>query len=306
MIRRWKIDLIHIHETIAGFFFTKIARIFRIPLVSQIHTFGSKQPEWPNLVRILLKKTEISTIHSSNTVILLCTEAQNDVVTNYGCSPEKIVIIPNAVDFERFSSIRSTKKRNNKDKPLLISFIGRLTESKGLPYLIYAIQRLKMSNDELPPFNVKIAGDGPLKDKLEYFVHKLGLSDQIRFMGYIKDIKPLLDSTDIFVLPSLYEGIPLALLEAMASGCAVIGSEVGGIPDIIKNTHTGFLVKSGDSKVLANRISLLLKDDELRTKLGKSGCEQVRKNFRWDNIVQAISQIYNHISLSKINRLERY
>ena len=115
LIRRWKIDIIHVHETVAGFFFSKIARIMKIPLIGQIHTFGSKQPEWPNLGRILLEKTENISVRSADTVILLCREARDDVIALYGCPPNKIEIIPNAVDFERFKRINVTQNRFGED-----------------------------------------------------------------------------------------------------------------------------------------------------------------------------------------------
>ena len=302
MIRRWKINIIHVHETIAGFFFGTISKIFKIPLVSQIHTFGSKQPEWPNVGRIILKKTEDVTIRFADVVILLCTEARNDVITRYGCPPEKIEVIFSAVDFERFASVKTAQNSSVKNNELLITFVGRLTESKGLHYLIDAIKYLKTSNSELAPFKVIIAGDGPLKKELEDFIRKSELTDQISLLGHITKIESLLASTDIFVLPSLYEGFPLALLEAMASGCAIIGSNAGGIPDIITNSNTGFIVNRGDSRALAERIKLLLIDKELRLKLGKSGREHVRTKFRWVNTARSIYQIYKRICLSKMNQ----
>lgn len=302
MIRRWKINIIHVHETIAGFFFGIISKIYKIPLVSQIHTFGSYQPEWPKIGRILLKKTEEITIRFADTVILLCTEARNEVITRYGCPPEKIEVIFSAVDFERFASIKTAQNSSVKDNELLITFVGRLTESKGLHYLIDAIKHLKTSNSELVPFKVIIAGDGPLKKELEDFIHKSGLTDQISLPGHITKIESLLASTDIFILPSLYEGFPLALLEAMASGCAIIGSNAGGIPDIITNSNTGIIVNRGDSRALAERIKLLLIDKELRLKLGMSGREHVRKKFRWVNTARSIYQIYKRICLSKMNQ----
>ncbi len=298
MIRRWKIDIIHVHETIAGFFFSIIAKIYKTPLVGQIHTFGSKQPEWPNIGRILLKKTEEITIRSADVVILLCSEARNDVISQYGCPPKKIKVIPNAVDFERFTNVITTQYSSLKDKELLITFIGRLTESKGLPYLIEAIKHIKTSNDELAAFNVIIAGDGPIKTELEDLVRKSGLTDLVSFPGHIIEIESVLAITDVFILPSLYEGFPLSLLEAMASGCAVIGSDAGCIPDIITNSNTGFIVKRGDSRALAERIKLLLCNKELRLKLGKNGREHIRKKYRWANIVRSISHIYKRIYLS--------
>ena len=302
MIRRWKINIIHVHETIAGFFFGTISKIFKIPLVSQIHTFGSKQPEWPNVGRIILKKTEDVTIRFADVVILLCTEARNDVITRYGCPPEKIEVIPSAVDFERFASVKTAQNSSVEDQELIITFVGRLTESKGLHYLIKAIKHLKTSSNELTSFKVIIAGDGPLKKELENIIHKSGLSDIVSLPGHITEIESLLASTRIFILPSLYEGFPLALLEAMASGCAVIGSDAGGIPDIITNAKTGFIVNRGDFRALAERIRLLLSDIELREKLGKSGREHVHKKFRWVNTARSISQIYKRLYLSKMNQ----
>jgi len=302
MMRRWKIDIIHVHETIAGFFFSILAKIFKIPLVGQIHTFGSKQPEWPKTGRILLKKTEEITIRSADAVILLCSEARNDVISQYRCPPKKIEVIPNAVDFERFTRIKSIQNSSIEDTALLITFIGRLTESKGLPYLIEAIKHLKSSSSGLASYKVIIAGDGPMKKELEDLVRKSGLTDQVSLPGHITEIESLLALTDIFILPSLYEGFPLALLEAMASGCAVIGSDAGGIPDIITNSNIGFIVKRGDSRALAERIKLLLSDKELRVKLGKNGREHIRKKYKWTNIVRSISQIYKRIYLSKMNQ----
>jgi len=129
---------------------------------------------------------------------------------------------------------------------------------------------------------------------LEELISELKLDNRVRLMGTIphEQIAGFLNLADVFVLPSLSEGLGIAIIEAMACGIPVIGTNVDGIPDIIKDNDNGVLVPPGDAEALAGAIDKLLQDEELRGKLAVRGLEEVEQRFQWENIYQQVRQVY--------------
>ena len=184
-----------------------------------------------------------------------------------------IQVIPNGIDISRFTNGRLRSPSDT----VRILFVSRLILRKGLQFLIEAVpEMLKQAKN---PFIIKIVGDGPDKKILTAQIERLGIRDPFRFYGYIEHEKLpeyYLDA-DIFVLPSLAEGMPNVILEAMGSGLAVVATSVAGSEELVHHGANGFLVAPRDSQALSEALIVLINDQALRDRMGQRGKEIARK-----------------------------
>jgi len=201
-----------------------------------------------------------------------------------------IKIIPNGVDLEIFKP----KERIDNKKDKIILTVSRLVKKNGIDDLIKAGQYLYF------PFKIIIIGIGPDEEKLKKLAKDLKIQDKVIFQGQVKynELSKYYALADVFVRPSLSEGLGNVFLEAMACGLPIIGTKVGGIPDFLKDPSTGsgqatgLFCKVNDPKDIAEKIKEILKDDNLRKALSKNGLELVREKYSWDKIAQQMENIY--------------
>lgn len=174
---------------------------------------------------------------------------------------------------------------------VVLGTAGRLVPMKGIVYLIRALVDLR----DLPGITLEIAGAGPELHTLEREVCSLGLSHQVKFLGWRTDVSALLARWDVYVQPSLGEPFGIAALEAMASGLPVVGTSAGGLSELVEHSKTGWLVPQRDPTALADRIRTLILAPEERRKMGAAGRERVRESFSVAHMVRSISGIYEEI-----------
>ena len=167
-------------------------------------------------------------------------------------------------------------RRSHAPSEIILGTAGRLVELKGIEYLLRAAAALRR---EFPALRVEIAGSGPQREKLEEAVAHAGLEGQVKFLGWIDDLPSVLSRWDVFVMPSLEEGFPIAALDAMAAGLPVVATSVGGVPELIEDGKTGCLVPPRDAEALASRLRLLLCNPELRVSMGAAAYARVRDHF---------------------------
>ena len=180
---------------------------------------------------------------------------------------------------EARASLWGTERR-----PIILT-VARLDKQKGHCYLLQAAAKI-------PDALFVFAGDGPERLSLETQVRDLGLSDRVVFLGYRHDVVDLLDSCDLFVLPSLYEGLPLSILEAMAASKPVIASAIAGNDEVIIDGQTGLLVPPSAPIALAHAIEMLLSDPVLAQRLAFAGRERIYREFSVGTMVQRVTRIY--------------
>ncbi len=198
-----------------------------------------------------------------------------------------IHVIPNGVDMHRFTNGHARVPANE----VRILFVSRLIMRKGLQFLIKAIPMVCEQTNV--PFLIKVVGDGPDKDKLITQIDDLGVNKSFRFYGYVDHEKLpeyYLDA-DIFVLPSLAEGMPNVVLEAMGSGLPVVATKVPGSEELVHHGENGFLVDSGDSQALARALTKLINDRALREKMGRAA-KDIVKNYTWETIAEQYIALY--------------
>ena len=172
-------------------------------------------------------------------------------------------------------------------RPVVLT-VARLDEQKGHRYLLEAAA-------QVPEAQFVLAGDGPLRATLEAQARSLGVEDRVKFLGYRSDIADLLADCDVFVLPSLYEGLPLSILEAMSAGKPVIATHIGGTDEAVIAGETGLLVPPADSAALAAAIRSLLTDRPLAQRLATAGRARVAQEFSAAKMVQQVIAVYDEL-----------
>jgi len=185
-----------------------------------------------------------------------------------------------------------------------LTFVGRLAAVKGIPVLFEALVRLLPEN---PNLRVTLIGDGPERAELEYDAQTLGLQDVTTFAGYQSqsDVAVALRETDLFVLPSFAEGVPVVLMEAMASGVAVVATRIAGIPELVEDGVSGLLVPAGDVDALAAALSTLLNDKARRIQMGQAGREKVLAEFNIKHETARLAQILHSYILDEQSPAKR-
>jgi len=238
--------------------------------------------------------------HCLQTGIAVSEATKRDWVRRTHIPAARVVTIHNGIDPEKFQRQRIRAEARLQlglpEKSLLVGGLGRLDEAKGFEYLLTAAARLR---SEFPSLVVVIAGDGPLRKPLEATASQLGISQVVRFLGFQQDVQSVLDALDLFALPSLCEACPYAVLEAMATELPVVGATVGGVPELMVEGKTGLLVPPRDADRLAAALRTVLKDAELRNRMGIAGRERVIRNFQEQDMVRETIDLYRRALGSK-------
>jgi glycosyltransferase involved in cell wall biosynthesis len=198
--------------------------------------------------------------------------------------PAKIQVIPNGIETSFGNGVENVTNK----KPI-IGFVGRLTAQKGLQYLISAVAFL---NNRMPDVRLVVAGSGEERNPLARFAHKLGVADNIDFLGYTSNVAEILKDVDIFVLPSVWEGFPYVLLEAMMMKKPVIATDIFGIREIIEHEKSGILVKPRDPEGLACAIENLLCHRDIARQLGLNAHRRVLERFSLDVTISMNEGLY--------------
>jgi L-malate glycosyltransferase len=216
-------------------------------------------------------------------------------------SESKVVVIPNGLPAEVFDRLPPALPRQ--PGRLRISYIARMNDPvKNHRGFLCSAARLA---SRFPSIEIVLVGDGPLRPGLEELSSQLGLGDRIRFLGERRDMTAILASVDISVLFSFSESMPNVILEAMAAGVPVVASRVGGVPEVIRDTETGILVKAGDEEELARAIGTLVEQPSLRLEYGQRARQLAQDNFRMERISRRYEELYASVLEEKTVRGRR-
>jgi len=199
----------------------------------------------------------------------------------------EISVVPNGIDLERFKISSGDKKEGNAKT---IIFIGRLHPVKGVQYLMEAMAIVRQ---QMPDVKLVIVGDGVERARLEELAERLNLNDCIQFAGQVsqESIPRLMHQADVFVLSSLSEGLPVVILEAMAAGLPIVATNVGGIPDIVEEGVNGYLVNAKNPDELADRLLVLLQNDEIREEMSTNNRGKAEL-YTWDKVATKVEKEY--------------
>lgn len=292
-----RFDLIHAQSFSACLPALMLKSVLKKPAICTVH--GIYQDAWYDLLESkpkadLYKKIERFVLFRNYDRIITVDKHFISVAKLFNYPLERVRYISNGVDINRF--IRDEDERTERrEKTNVFLFVGRLIQPKGLEYLLRASKILKDENVE---HQIWIVGEGPQRNNLQDLVLKLGLGDRVKFLGHMygEDLRLTYSEAKFFVLPSLWEGLPITLLEAWASGLPVIATNVGGIPDVCVHMENSILFKSKDSKALADSMRLLMDDKALSEKLGTQGRMLVKERFTWEKVAEKTLGVYKEIT----------
>ena len=213
--------------------------------------------------------------------------------------PLKIITIHNGINAEKFKAGADTagarKVFGFQPGDTVIGIIANLRAVKGHKYLFKAFQNVRRTTPDVR-LKLLVVGEGKLEGELRDLADKLGVSNDVVFAGFRNDVPQVLAAIDIFVLPSLWEGFPVSVLEAMASGKPVIASRAGGIPEAVVEGETGLLVPPGDVPALEKAISALACSPELAKKMGEAGREKAVSDFGIEKMIRKTEGIYERLT----------
>lgn len=301
VVKAKKIDIIHAHFACPGGFVAGLAkRSVKKPLVVTLHGFDILTEPSINYGDRLQKDYDdkVRTVLSSADKVLVASKAVYDEALKAGCIRDNLTYVANGVDLNRFNpeldgeSIRD--KLGIKNRPIVFT-LRAFVPKNGVEYLIKSAPEVL---NVFPDAVFIIGGDGLLRPSLESLVNTLGLSQNVIFAGRIPyiDLPYFYSACDVFVIPSIVEAFGLVTVEAMACGKPVIGTNVGGIPDTIKNGINGYLVNPKDPKSLAEKIVFLLESPSLAKRMGKKGRRIAEENFDVEKRIGKILSIYSQLT----------
>ena len=219
-------------------------------------------------------------------------QSVRDFSSARGCLPiDKLVVIPNGVDVARFARAKpaSSASLGRTGNRRLIACLGRLDPQKGVAWLLEAMPRVFV---EVPGLELVLVGDGPLRGRLETLAAQLGIADRVLFAGYRDDVPEILAASELVVLASRWEGMPNAVLEAMASGRPVVATDVGGLSEMVEDGISGFLAPAGDPPALARAIIRLADDRMLRERMGETARCWALERFSEQQMHSKYCQLY--------------
>ena len=255
-----------------------------------------KPPEMTNRLRAWLNKL---TAPLADRVIAACNAVKEVTVKHVGINPEKVVIIYNGVDLDKYNVAVDpweTRRRLGIDiSQPVVGTVGGLRPIKGHDYLLRAASRVLHQGIGPVAFLIVGGGSNSERARLQALADHSGISSSVIFAGYRVDVEAVLSVMDIFVLPSLYEGLPNALLEAMAACRPVVATQVGGIPEVVVEGETGFLVPPRDPGALARAICVLLEDRERAREMGIAGRKRVERLFSVETMVARTEVLYEEL-----------
>ncbi len=290
IIKDFKPDIIHTHNL---FFLTTLIGMlmkkkFHIPTITTLH-LGSLD-NLSGLKGWLIKKIEskmAQIINKNSDLVISGSEKLMKNGIKIGIDPLKSIIIPNAVELPFFRM-----EREYSSNPHKIIFIGRLIANKGAQILIESAKKIIKN---FPNAKFLFVGDGPMRKKLEAYSKKNHLVGNISFLGTVEDLRPIMKEADVYVRPSLTDGMPYGILEAMATGLPVIATNIAGSPEIIIHGKTGHLIPSNDSGELANAIIHLLSSPTYLVNLAKNGLKLVNSEYDWEKVYPNYENSYRRI-----------
>lgn len=297
-----RIQIVHTHVLRPDVLGAAAARLAHCPIIiSTKHnpSYTRQQPVW------LARNAVYWPAMYLPTHIITVTEIiRQQAIRHLHIHPDRVSTIHNGIEVERFyrpdarGPVRASLGFGPDD--LVMAFTGRLVGGKGLRKLLPAAQQVMAQHSQV---RLLIAGDGPLEGELKQQVRDLGIAARTVFTGFRTDIPQLLAACDLFVLPSAIEGLPLALLEAMAARKPAVAAISGGTPEVITDGETGLLVPPGDVRALVGALNALVADASWRQCLAERGQQHVRAHFSVDGMIAGHDLLYQSLAQRRGRRL---
>ena len=286
-----KPDLVHLAGLQSeGFLITLACRLARIKTVVAIHGSSTEAISYSKISQLIFKKIEAYTVRKANAVYGVC-----NYVSSWGICKKSKKYYGTIYNMIESHPVKSESNLRNElgllQEDIIVASTGRITKDKGFDIMWEVIKRFKENA------NVKfvIAGDGAYKDQLKKDIELEEMQDKVFLLGYRNDIDNILNSADIFMLCTKHENHSMSLLEAGYHSLPIVASDVGGIPEIIENTISGYLIPVGDVDGFELALKQLIQDDLMRKAMGRVAKKKIEEKFNQENIVEKLDEIYHKV-----------
>jgi glycosyltransferase involved in cell wall biosynthesis len=284
--------LIHLHGARHGPYLCRRVIGCRLPLVVTAHSVNRLVEPGPAWLRAMVR----SNLRSVDHLIAVSTFVGRHL-ERFGAPSDRITVIPNAVDPDRFSPADRAEARRHlelPDEPKIILFTGNLVERKGVRHLLAAVAQSRVRDES----TLIIVGDGPERSRLEELADELGVASAVSLVGRrpLEDMAAWYRACDVFVLPSSAEGLSISLLEAMSCARPVITTRPSdGGHDAVTDGETGLLVESGDEAALGRALELVLNRPDCAAELAAAARRAVQSRFTWDRVARQTIDVYHRV-----------
>ena len=288
--RKRRIDVFHTHNSLPLFDAFAAARLSGVR--GHVHTDHARN--FPDKLRYMIAEHFVS--YFLDEIVAVSDDTKKNLVYYEKISPSRITVIPNGIDSDRFMQpidVAAVRRAIGISSGPVIGLAARLTEQKGVIYLLQAAAQLRA---QCPGLQVVIAGAGNQEESLKRATAQLGIAGAVHFLGMRLDVPELVRAFDVYVIPSIWEGLPIALLEAFAAGTPVVASNVGGVGKVIRHRESGSLVPPRDPAALAAELAHVLGQPELRRKYS----EMARRTFEESYSAEAMTRRYEAVYLKAV------
>jgi glycosyltransferase involved in cell wall biosynthesis len=292
-LRALQPDIVHTFLLTASLYGRLGAILAGVPIVigTEVNIYEHKQPHHALAERLLMRGTD--------RVVVSAESVREFYLRQVHADPARVDVIYNAVDW---SQLQTTTSRDAMRSSLgvpqaatLAGIIARLTKQKAHQHLFDAMA----STPELHALHLLVVGDGDLREELRDRVERQGLASRVHFLGARRDLGDLLAAIDLFVMPSLWEGLPLSMVLAMGAGLPVVATRVAGIPEVVRHGETGLLVPPADVPALGSALARLASDPTLRRTMGTAAAAFVHPRFGVDGYVAALTDLYDRLLVAE-------
>jgi glycosyltransferase involved in cell wall biosynthesis len=286
-LRREQIQIVHTFDFYTSVFAVPAARLAGVPVVL------ASRRELLNLRTAWQQRAIRVACRLATGVVANSRAVGHDMVGAESGSLRKIHILPNCIDLDKFEQKSDAEKIRRElrvsPRSILIGALGNLRPEKNLETFLLAARGIV---DAIPSAEFLVIGDGPAANKLKSLANDLHVSESVHFLGERPDVPDLLAALDILVMSSYTESFPNAILEAMAMGKPVVATNVGGIPEVVEEGQTGFLVPPRDPKAIADRVLSLCRNSIQRLQMGQTARARVERNFTVQAVTAKLEGIY--------------
>jgi glycosyltransferase involved in cell wall biosynthesis len=283
----------------------RIAQVARAEQVQVINAQLSSAALWGSIAGRIAGVPTVATVRALNTKtcyqladrVIAVSQAVKSHLVRQGMDADRIDVVYNGIDPHRYHAalppLEAKKQLGIPPDTLLCGVTAHLTVKKGHHAFLQAAATVSRS---VPGVRFVLLGEGPERARLEALARELGIAEQVWFAGFHHDVLPFYAAMDVVVLPSIAgEGLPRVLLEASCLGKAVVGTAISGVPELVLDGQTGFIVRPGSHEALATRMRELLSNAELRQRFGAAARERVLTHFNVDMMVRQTESIYENV-----------
>jgi glycosyltransferase involved in cell wall biosynthesis len=297
-IKKNNIDIVHTHSSKAGILGRWGAKLAKVKIV--LHTVhGWSFNDYQSILtrRFFIWLERITALFTDKLIVVSNYDKQRGLVNHIG-DQDKYSIIRYGIDYTEFDiQDQNIRKELGIDTHDLV--VGMISCFKPQKSHRDFIKLASLVNRSLPEVKFLLVGDGVLRSKIERFIHKFNLQGSVILTGWRKDISRILSGLDVFVLTSLWEGLPVSVLEAMAASLPVVVTSTGGVGEIVKEDKNGFCVPICDIQQMSEKLVSLLKDENLRKQMGQNARSSLDFNFKSENMLRNTQDLYENLISEK-------